>query len=335
LKDRIIFLKNSSTHSSNLSNIHECRLMKVCLTGSTGFVGSALARYLQNQDVEVLPIIRHATHNESLTVEKLAADPSALSGCAAVVHLASRVHVMRDKAKDPLSAYWEVNVDNTVSLASAAAAAGVPRFIFVSSIKVNGESTQAGRPFLFSDTPNPTDPYALSKWEAEQALHRIASETGLEIVIIRPPLIYGPGVKANFASMMRAVQRRLPLPLGAATGNRRSLVALDNLIDLLVCCIKHPAAAGQTFLVSDGEDLSSADLLLRLGVAMKKPARLFSIPLALIRLAAGCAGKSSMVERLLGNLQVDISHTCQTMAWVPPVDVDEGLRRASEALQKV
>ncbi len=308
--------------------------MKVCLTGSTGFVGSALAHFLRNQGFEVLPIIRHVTDSQSLTVEKLAANPHALSGCTALIHLASRVHVMHDKTKDPLSAYREVNVNNTVCLARAAVAAGVKRFIFVSSIKVNGESSAADRPFLFSDIPNPTDPYAVSKWEAELALHRIASETGLQVVIIRPPLIYGPGVKANFASLMRAIQRRLPLPLGAAMGNRRSLVALDNLIDLLVCCIDHPAAAGQTFLVSDGEDLSSTDLLRRLGTAMQKPARLFFIPLNLIRLTAICMGKGSMMERLLGNLQVDISHTCKTLAWTPPVDVDEGLRRASAGLQQ-
>jgi len=210
-----------------------------------------------------------------------------------------------------------------------AAASGVRRFVFVSSVKVNGESTSPEQPFRQDDPAAPVDPYGISKREAEDGLREIAAATGMEVVIVRPPLVYGPGVKANFAALMNAVKRGLPLPLGSVTENRRSLVALDNLVDLLITCIDHPAAANQTFLVSDDEDLSTADLLWRLGKAMGRPARLFPMPPALLRTGAALLGKSDMAERLLGNLQVDITHTKQTLGWTPPITVDEGLRRAA------
>ncbi|AOF87746.1 3-beta hydroxysteroid dehydrogenase/isomerase family protein [Hydrogenophaga sp. RAC07] len=249
-----------------------------------------------------------------------------------VLHLAARVHVMDDPSADPLTAFRQTNTAGTLHLARQAAAVGVRRFVFVSSIKVNGECTAAGQPFTATDAPAPQDPYGISKMEAEQGLRQIAAETGMEVVIIRPPLVYGPGVKANFASLMRAVQRGIPLPLASVTHNRRSFVALDNLVDVLITCVDHPAAANQTFLVSDGEDLSTTDLLRRLGHAMNKPARLFPVPPSLLQFGANLLGKGDMAQRLLGNLQVDIDHTRNTLNWTPPLSVDEGLRRAVAGL---
>ncbi len=259
--------------------------------------------------------------------------PQELNNREVVIHLAARVHVMKEATSDPLQAFRAVNTTGTLSLARLAARAGVRRFVFVSSIKVNGESTEASHPFAASDTPGAQDPYGISKMEAEQGLREIAEQTGMEVVIVRPPLVYGPGVKANFASLMRAVQRGTPLPLASVTHNRRSFVALDNLVDLLITCIDHPAAANQTFLVSDGEDLSTADLLRRLGHAMDKSARLFPVPPSLLQLGANLLGKGDMAQRLLGNLQVDISHTRNTLNWTPPISVDEGLRRAAAGLK--
>jgi nucleoside-diphosphate-sugar epimerase len=247
-----------------------------------------------------------------------------------VVHLAARVHVMNDKSTDPLAEFRQVNVEGTANLARQAAAAGVRRFVYLSSIKVNGEFTQEGRPFTADDAPAPEDPYGVSKHEAEQLLRQIATESGMEVVIIRPPLVYGPSVKANFESMMRWLARGVPLPLAAVTQNRRTLVALDNLVDLIMTCLSHPAAPNQTFLVSDGEDLSTADLLERMGAAMGKPARLFYLPPALLKLGATGLNKPGIYQRLCGSLQLDIAKTRQLLGWAPPVSVDEGLRRAAE-----
>jgi nucleoside-diphosphate-sugar epimerase len=257
----------------------------------------------------------------------------ALRNVDRVVHLAARVHVMNEKSSNPLSEFRRVNVDGTANLARQAAAAGIRRFIFLSSIKVNGESTQDRLPFTADDLPAPGDPYGVSKYEAEQVLRQIAAETGMEVVIIRPPLVYGPGVKANFESMMRWLTRGVPLPLAAVTYNRRSLVALDNLVDLIVTCLNHPAAANQTFLASDGEDLSTVDLLRRMGEALGKPARLFYMPPALLEFGAQVLNKSSIYQRLCGSLQIDITKTSQLLGWTPPVSVNEGLRRAAEGLR--
>jgi UDP-glucose 4-epimerase len=246
----------------------------------------------------------------------------------AVVHLAARVHVMQETTADPLAEFRRVNVQGTMNLARQAASAGVRRFVFVSSIKVNGEATQLGRPFMADDAPAPLDAYGVSKMEAEQGLREIASQTGMEVVIIRPPLVYGPGVKANFAAMMRWLKRGVPLPLGAIY-NQRSLVALDNLVDLIVTCLTHPAAANQTFMVSDGEDVSTTELLRRMGQAMGHPARLLPVPASWLKVAAGLVGKGDVAQRLCGSLQVDISKTRELLGWVPPVSLDEGLRRAA------
>ncbi len=232
-----------------------------------------------------------------------------------------------------MAAFRSVNVEGTANLARQAAATGVRRFVFLSSVKVNGEFTETGQPFTADDAPAPKDPYGVSKYEAEKLLRKIAAETGMEVVIIRPPLVYGPGVKANFESMMRWLMRGVPLPLAAMTNNRRSLVALDNLVDLIVTCLNHPAAANQTFLVSDGEDLSSAQLLKRMGAAMGHPAHLFYMPPALLKLGASVLNKPGIYQRLCGSLQLDIAKTRQLLGWIPPVSVDEGLRRAAEGFR--
>lgn len=251
-----------------------------------------------------------------------------VAGQDVIIHSAARVHVMNDLSANPLAEFRTVNVDGTLNLAQQAAAAGVKRFVFISSIKVNGEGTLRGNPYTAFDTPAPEDPYGISKMEAEQGLRLIADETGMEVVIIRPVLVYGPGVKANFLSMMRWVHKGIPLPLGAIN-NSRSLVSLDNLADLIVTCIDHPAAANQTFLVSDGEDLSTTELLRRVGAALGKPARLLPVPPKLLDFGASLFGKKAVAQRLLGSLQVDISHTCSTLGWKPPVTVDEALAKTA------
>jgi nucleoside-diphosphate-sugar epimerase len=256
------------------------------------------------------------------------ADGATVLGKADVlVHLAARVHVMRDTAVDALAAFRAVNVQGTLNLARQASASGVKRFVFISSVKVNGEATHKGRPFTAEDLAAPQDAYGISKMEAEQGLRQIAAETGLEVVIIRPTLVYGPGVKANFAALMRAVQRGYPLPLGAVH-NQRSLVALDNLVDFIITCITHPQAANQTFLVSDGQDLSTTELVLGMAQAAGVPARLLPVSVWALHAGASLLGKGDVVQRLCGNLQVDISKARSLLGWVPPVSLEEGLRRA-------
>lgn len=311
--------------------------MTTLVTGANGFVGSALCARLRKDGAPVRGAVRSSNvrpgGTEGVTIDGLASDTDwseALKNVEQVVHLAARVHVMNDKSSDPLAEFRRVNVEGTAAFARQAAVAGVRRFVFLSSVKVNGEFTEAGQPFTADDVPAPEDPYGVSKHEAEQLLRQIADETGMEVVIIRPPLVYGPGVKANFAAMMRWLARGVPLPLAAVNENRRSLVALDNLVDLIVTCLNHPAAANQTFLVSDGEDLSTAQLLKRMGAAMGHPARLFYVPPALLKLGATVLNKPGIYQRLCGSLQLDIAKTRQLLGWTPPVSVDEGLRRAAE-----
>jgi nucleoside-diphosphate-sugar epimerase len=314
----------------------------IFVTGATGFVGGALVRRL-SVDGALGPVkvaIRRADNTDinqppnvhSIQVSDLTPKTdwtAALQDVEKVVHLAARVHIMNDPNTDPLAEFRRVNVEGTVNLARQAAAAGVKRFIFLSSVKVNGEFTKPNSPFDAADTPAPVDPYGVSKFEAERALLGIAAETGMEVVIIRPPLVYGAGVKANFESMMRWLVQGVPLPLAGVTENRRSLVALDNLVDLIVTCLTHPAAANQTFLVSDGEDLSTAALLRRMGEAQGSPARLFYAPASALELGAAMLGKRSIYQRLCGSLQVDIRKTRELLSWAPPVTVAEGLRRAA------
>lgn len=302
------------------------------VTGANGFVGAAVCARLQHDNVAVIGVARGSTAApDCIRGPALEADSdwsAVLQGVDVVVHAAARVHVMRDTAPDPLRAFRVVNVVGSLRLAQQAAAAGVRRFIFISSVKVNGEATLPGQPFTAVDAPAPQDPYGASKAEAEAGLRRLAAETGMEVTIIRPPLVYGPGVKANFLSLMRWVARGIPLPLGAIDYNRRSLVALDNLVDLIVTCIDHPVAGNQTFLVSDGEDLSTTALLRRLAIAMGTPSRLIPVPVSLLEWGAAIVGKRGMIQRLCGSLQVDIAPTIARLGWRPPMSVDEGLRRA-------
>jgi nucleoside-diphosphate-sugar epimerase len=245
----------------------------------------------------------------------------------AVVHLAARVHIMHEGAENPLEEFLKVNVAGTEHLARAAAASGAKRFVYLSSIGVNGAQTALGKPFLEADKPNPYNAYALSKWEAEQGLLRVAKDTGIDVVVIRPPLVYGLAAPGNFGSLMRAVRRGWPLPLGAVH-NQRSLVALDNLVDFIITCITHPMAANQTFLVSDGQDLSTTELVRGMAQAAGVPARLLPVPVWALQAGASLLGKGDAVQRLCGNLQVDISKARNLLGWVPPVSVQEGLRRA-------
>ena len=310
--------------------------MKVALTGSAGFVGTAVMQHLLGQGAEIVTVGHRHRPGIHTTYGQLTESPagsSLLRGYGALIHLGARVHIMQETTADPLTEFRRINVQGTLNLAQEAADAGVKRFVFISSIKVNGELTRLGSPFKANDAPAPLDAYGVSKMEAEQGLREIAAKTGMEVVIIRPPLVYGPGVKANFAAMMRWLSRGVPLPLGAIH-NQRSLVALDNLVDLIVTCIDHPAAANQTFLVSDGEDLSTTQLLRRMGQAMGQPARLIPVPPALLKAGAALVGKPELAQRLCGSLQVDMSKTRQLLGWNPPISVDEGLRRAAAGLRR-
>lgn len=311
--------------------------VKVLLTGATGVVGKGLAAQLAGLDgVSLACAVRRSGTSqcgEEFAVGELQATTdwsAALAGRNVVVHAAARAHVMRDETENPLAEYRRVNVDGTLNLARQAAEAGVSRFVFVSSIKVNGEETGEGMHFTADQLPAPEDAYGISKLEAEQALQALAEETGMEVVIIRPALVYGPGVKGNFATMIKLVHKGLPLPLGAVH-NKRSLVALDNLVDLIITCIGHPAAANQVFLAGDGTDLSTTELLRGIGKAMGKPARLIAVPPGLLMFGAGLLGKKVVAQRVLGSLQVDISKARNLLGWEPPLSVEEGLRRCFDS----
>ena len=308
--------------------------LRALITGPTGFVGQRVCTQAMLNGVAIHCALRRqekvldgATPFLIKELNGLTEWQPTLSGVDVVIHLAARVHVLHDAVDDPPAAYRTVNVDGTLNLARQAAAAGVKRFVFVSSIKVNGEYSELERPFSESDACNPQDAYGQSKLEAELGLRQISVDTGMEVVIIRPPLVYGPGVKANFAALMRAVQLGWPLALGAVY-NRRSLVALDNLVDFILACAIHPKAANQTFMVSDGHDLSTTELVRGLARAAGMPARLLPVPVWILEVGASLLGKGGEVRRLCGNLQVDISKAKTLLGWQPPVSVEEGLRRA-------
>lgn len=296
----------------------------VLVTGARGFIGAPLVERLRSDGRFVVAASRGAkpgTKDEPL-VEKY--EDLDFSGVSCIVHLAARVHVMSDTEIDPLMAFRRANVEATLNLARRAVAAKVRRFVFISSVKVNGESTRPGQAFTENDIPVPGDAYGVSKAEAEQCLNRIALETGMEVVIVRPPLVYGPRVRANLATLVRLVRNGWPLPLGAVD-NLRSLVGLENLLDFIVTCTTHPGAANQTFLVSDGRDLSTPDLICGLAYAAGAPARLFPMPIWGLRVGASLFNRSSTLDRLCGNLQVDISKARTMLGWSPPVSVEAGL----------
>ena len=309
--------------------------MSLLLTGATGFLGTALTRRLLDDSKYSLVVTSRndisnwTTDVRSVIVgnleEKKPDWAKALAGAEVVIHAAARVHVMKDSASCPFTEFRRANVEGTLELARQAVASGVKRFIFISSIKVNGESTPPNCPFTEEDIPAPTDPYGISKLEAEKGLWRLAKESEMEVVIIRPPLVYGPGVKANFKSMMRWVDSGIPLPLGAIN-NVRSLVALDNLVDLIVTCVEHPSAANQTFLAGDGKDLSTTELLQGVAEGLGRPARLFPVPAVILDFGLSLIGKRVISKRLCKSLQVDISKARNMLGWVPPIDIDEALR---------
>ncbi|OGT06790.1 MAG: NAD-dependent dehydratase [Gallionellales bacterium RBG_16_57_15] len=326
--------------------------MRFLVTGANGFVGKALCAELLRQDHSVRAALRSAsTPVEDVEVAVTGAIDGetdwtdVLRGVDVVIHLAARVHVMKDKAADPLAEFLKVNLHGTANLAQQAARAGVKRFVYVSSIKVNGEGTananstlslspspiegEGKSVFSESDSPRPHDPYGISKWQAEQALQRIALETGLGVVIVRPPLVYGPGVKGNFAQMLKVLGAGIPLPL-ASVHNLRSLVYVENLVDALIVCATHRAAAGQIYLVSDGEDVSTPGLLRLLGDAMGHPVRLFPCPPVLLKLAGRLTGKAEQVERLLGSLRVDSGRIRRELDWTPPRTLQQGLQATVE-----
>ncbi len=322
----------------------------ILVTGASGFVGRTLVSRMVADNLKVRACVRNDNIPLSQKVNVVRGHNlsshtdwrDALENVDVIIHLAARVHVMQEHARNPLAEFRKVNVDGTVNLALQAAKAGVKRFVYVSSVKVNGESTdttlnlslkqEEGRAFTEVDAPNPQDAYGVSKWEAEQALHKIAAETGLEVVIVRPPLVYGAGVKGNFAQMIKVLVKGLPLPL-ASVQNLRSLIYVENLVDALILCATHPAAAGQTYLVSDGEDISTSGLLCQLGDALKRPVRLFFCPSVILKLSGRLIGKSDQIERLLGSLQIDSSKIRHELGWNPPFSLQNGLIATVQVLE--
>lgn len=305
---------------------------RVLVTGATGFIGTALCRRLEQEGFSVRRSVRDilpggagsVTSDAVLLHDASSSDAinAAMQGVDAVVHLAARVHVMRDTAADPLQEFRRVNCLWTERLVESAAAEGVRRFVYMSSVKVNGERTTV--PFTEADAPHPEDPYGVSKWEAEQIVARGSAQSGIEAVIVRSPLVYGPGVGGNFLSLLKIIRRGIPLPLGTVR-NKRSLVYRDNLVDALVTCVRDPRASGQTYLVSDGEDVSTPDLIRRIGRAMGVSVWLWPVPVSLLRFLGYLVGRQGTVERLTDSLQVDASKLRRELGWSPPRSVDRGL----------
>ena len=309
--------------------------MAVLVTGASGFVGRPLCTALSAAGERVRACVRKADDKiagaEVFTLGEIGPDTGwtrALEGIQCIVHLAARAHVIDERAADPLAEYRRVNAEGTRTLARAAASAGVQRLVYVSSIKVNGEATTE-RAFLESDEPRPQDAYGVSKWEAELALREVAERTQLETVILRPPLVYGPGVKGNFLALLGAVHRGLPLPLDSVR-NLRSLLYVGNLVSAIMAVLAHPAAAHQTFMVADGEDVSSAQLVRGLAAALRRPARLLPMPVSVLRALGMITGRAAAVARLTGSLQVDAGLLRRTLDWMPPFSMDTGLRATAD-----
>ena len=310
--------------------------MRLLVTGAGGFVGRPLCRELAHRGYRVRAAMRTrgqlSADGETVTVGDVDAATKwadALKGVDTVMHLAARVHVMKDKSADPLTEYLKVNLYGTSNLAQQAASAGVKRLVYVSTVKVNGEQTSEERPYIESDVPDPQDPYAVSKLQAEEVLHSISVETGLEVVIVRPPLVYGPAVKGNFFSLLAAIDKGVPLPLAGANG-LRSMVYVGNLVDALVACATQPAAAGQTYLVSDGEDVSTAMLVEKLSHALGRNSRSFYLPPGLLRAAAIVLRRTEQVDRLFGSLRVNDQKLRTELGWAPPYTMEQGLRATAD-----
>jgi len=306
--------------------------MRFLITGSNGFVGKPLCAELLRQGHAVRAAIRSSAQLpdgvEAVAVGDIDGDTDwadALQGVEVVIHLAARVHVMKDTATDPMAEFLKVNLHGTENLARQAARAGVKRLVYVSSIKVNGEETRGRHSYTEQQKPAPKDAYGISKWQAEQTLQRIAQETRLEVVIVRPPLVYGPGVKGNFISLLAAIDNGIPLPLAGAI-NERSLVYVGNLVSALIACATHPAAAGQTYLVRDGEDISTAQLVEKIAGVLGRKSRSFNFPPGLLRAAAIVLGRSAQVDRLFGSLRVSDAKLRSELGWVPPYTLEQGLR---------
>lgn len=305
----------------------------LAITGASGFIGSAVLKIAKERGIAVRPLVReHAAELENcISIGDIGPDTnwgSALNGVECVVHCAGRAHVLREGNMDPLAEFRRVNRYGTLNLAEQAIAAGVKRLVFLSSIGVMGSSTDGRAPFSEADEPQPTMDYAVSKLEAESGLQEISQRTGLEVVILRPPLVYGPAAPGNFARLVDLLKKGWPLPLGGIGGNRRSYIGVENLADLIITCADHPAAVSQTFLACDGQDVSTTDLLRRMSIASGKSTHLLPIPASLIKVGATVLGKKSLAQSLCGSLQVDGSKARRMLGWQPPLDFDEGLRRA-------
>ena len=311
--------------------------MRVLVTGANGFVGQGLCMALTQKDYVARGAVRSDSHAIATKVPCVAVGDIteqtdwsvALMDVDVVIHLAARVHVMKDIVADPLAEFLKVNLFGTSNLAQQASRAGVKRLVYVSSVKVNGEQTPETQSFAESDEPDPQDPYAISKWRAEQKLQRIAQETGLEVVIVRPPLVYGPGVKGNFARLLAAIERGRPLPLAGAN-NLRSLLYVGNLVDALIACATQPAAAGQTYLVSDGEDISTASLVEKIATALGRHNRSFYFPPALLRAGATLLGRAEQVDRLFGALRISDKKIRSDLNWSSPYTLEQGLSETAE-----
>jgi nucleoside-diphosphate-sugar epimerase len=310
--------------------------VRFLITGANGFVGRPLVTELLRQGHAVQAAVRSTNSRiENLEVVSVGSIDGAtdwvdaLGSVDVVIHLAARVHMMKDAAVNPLEAFLAVNLHGTANLARQAATAGVKRFVYASSIKVNGEQTSAGQPFAESDHPQPQDPYAISKWQAEQALQGVSQETGIEVAIVRPPLVYGPRVKANFLKLFELVDRGVPLPLGSVQ-NSRSLIYVGNLVDALITCATHPMAAGHTYLVSDGEDVSTPQLIRAVADALHRPSRVFPLSIALMRGAAKLIGKSAAIDRLTQSLMIDSSKIRNELGWAPSYTMALGLQATAE-----
>lgn len=313
--------------------------MKILVTGYNGFIGSSLCEKLRDQGNIVFNLPRTLIKQDNIKkplstyIDKEPDESFNFQNVECIVHLAARVHVMKEVAGNPLAEFRKVNVEGSLNLAQQAMRAGVKRFIFISSIGVNGVTTAPGKAFSEKDKVNPHNAYAISKWEAEQGLMNIAAETGLEVVIIRPPLVYGHNAPGNFGSLVKAIKRGIPLPL-KNINNQRSFIALDNLIDFIITCTTHPNAENQTFLVSDGEDISTTELIRGIANAAGVSPRLFPIPTWALQMGGNLLGKGDAVQRLCGNLQVDISKARDLLGWTPPISVEEGLKRAVGNVEK-